>query len=178
MCIRDSINAEYMGYPKRIGKRVMMKTMEQRWINNFHLMCSKDNEHMPKYRREFFDTPLLYDVNGSRLQAPFPKYLTHSSSQGRMNLLSGNALSQTSSSKKITALPPISKDGTLRLRQPASATQIPDLRTSRIFSPKVKKMEGGWDSRVYRISMINSSVHRHYRTLFEHIASKKQFQWT
>lgn len=38
----------------------------QRWTGNFHLMCSKDNVHYPKYLREYFDTPRVYDVNGSR----------------------------------------------------------------------------------------------------------------
>ncbi len=39
---------------------------EKQWVQNFHLMCSKDNEYLPKYRREFFDYPLVYDVNGTR----------------------------------------------------------------------------------------------------------------
>jgi len=38
----------------------------QGWVNNFHLMCSKDNTLYPKYFREYFDTPRNYDVNGSR----------------------------------------------------------------------------------------------------------------
>jgi hypothetical protein len=40
----------------------------QPWVHNFHLMCSKDNNHYPKYLREYFDTPRNYDVNGSRKQ--------------------------------------------------------------------------------------------------------------
>jgi len=51
-------------------------------------------------------------------------------------------------------------------------SQIPNLRGSPHKSPVQTKKEKLWDSRVYRISMINSVVHKHYRTLFEHIAKK------
>lgn len=51
---------------KMLPDRVKSKEREKLWVGNFHLMCSKDNDYVPKYRREFFDTPVVYDVNGSR----------------------------------------------------------------------------------------------------------------
>ena len=48
------------------GDPMLRKTIGKHWVSNFHLMCSKDNEQLPKYRREFFDNPLIYDVNGTR----------------------------------------------------------------------------------------------------------------
>jgi hypothetical protein len=52
--------------------------------------------------------------------------------------------------------------------------KIPNLRESRDRSPQAKKKEVRWDNRCYRISVMNEIVHRHYRTLFEDIASKKK----
>lgn len=52
--------------------------------------------------------------------------------------------------------------------------QIPCLREGDQKSPVSKKMEKNWDNRCYRISMINSVVHKHYRTLFEHITANKK----
>ena len=47
--------------------RKQVKEREKKWVTNFQLMCSKDNEVLPKYHREFFDSPLRYDVQGNRL---------------------------------------------------------------------------------------------------------------
>ena len=52
--------------------RQQQEEAERRWETNFHLMCSKDNPYLPKYNREFFDNPLLYDVNGTRLYISTP----------------------------------------------------------------------------------------------------------
>jgi len=35
-------------------------------VPNFHLVFSKDNERYPKLMREFFDSPIQYDPNGTR----------------------------------------------------------------------------------------------------------------
>lgn len=66
-----ALNQKSIDFPasttkKTKANRLLLKSIEQHWITNFHLMCSKDNEHLPKYRREFFDNPLAYDVNGTR----------------------------------------------------------------------------------------------------------------
>jgi len=53
-------------------------------------------------------------------------------------------------------------------------SQIPCLREPRKKSPEIAKREQIWDNRCYRISMINSVVHSHYRTLFEQIAVNKK----
>ncbi len=36
------------------------------WVDNFHLMCSRDNQLFHKSLREYFDSPRVYDVTGSR----------------------------------------------------------------------------------------------------------------
>ncbi len=61
------------------------------------------------------------------------------------------------------------------LRDELEGSQIPGLRGGRGSSPKDTRRERGWDSRCYRISTINTLVHRHYRTLFEHIAAGKKY---
>ena len=49
-----------------------LENLEKEWVDNFHKMCSKDNENHPKYRREFFEKPVIYDVNGIRKSSPHP----------------------------------------------------------------------------------------------------------
>jgi len=52
--------------------------------------------------------------------------------------------------------------------------QIPNLRESVGKSPEIAKREISWDSKVYRISDINSIVHKRYRLLFEHLAMRNK----
>jgi len=51
---------------KRTVKKIQ-KEREQRWLTNFQIVCSRDNEVIPKYQRELFDKPLRYDVSGHRI---------------------------------------------------------------------------------------------------------------
>lgn len=40
---------------------------EKNWDTHFHLMWSKDNELVTKSKRELFDLPLLYNIDGTKL---------------------------------------------------------------------------------------------------------------
>ncbi len=51
----------------RRKERVRTKHMEKGWLGNFQLVCSRDNEALPKYQRELFDFPMRYDVDGNRV---------------------------------------------------------------------------------------------------------------
>ena len=56
---------------KRRKARSKTKNVQQRekkWITNFQIVCSRDNEVLPKYDREFFDKPLSYNVHGRRMK--------------------------------------------------------------------------------------------------------------
>ena len=41
---------------EKLGK--LNQILEGNWSNYFHVMASKDNEFIPKYKRELFDSPL------------------------------------------------------------------------------------------------------------------------
>jgi len=52
--------------------------------------------------------------------------------------------------------------------------KIPDLRARIDKSPVAQRKEITWDNKCYRISVRNEKVHKHYRTLFEHITEKNK----
>ena len=152
------------------------KEREKPWVHNFHLMCSKDNQYLPKYRREFFDNPLAYDVNGTRSYYAsmlntknrpgyFPKGAKTMQTNSPSNVVAEKVVNLATKPKFGTKLP-ISELTTVEW------SQIPNLREGREKSPTENNKERRWDNRCYRISTLNSVVHSHYRTLFEHIAKK------
>jgi hypothetical protein len=49
-----------------------LENREKEWVQNFHMMFSKDNFKYPKMMRELFECPILYDINGTRMQVPHP----------------------------------------------------------------------------------------------------------
>lgn len=54
---------------KRLSKKdeeIILKKAEKNWNTHFHLMWSKDNEIVSKSKRELFDSPLIYNINGTK----------------------------------------------------------------------------------------------------------------
>ena len=47
-------------------RKESLEQKEKQWVQNFHMMCSKDNDRYPKTMRELFEKPLSYDVNLTR----------------------------------------------------------------------------------------------------------------
>ena len=39
---------------------------KETWNNTFHCMSSKDNSFYPRSLREYFDTPMEYNISGIR----------------------------------------------------------------------------------------------------------------
>jgi hypothetical protein len=61
-------NPNIVPLPDRNG----LQNREKEWVQNFHMMFSKDNNNYPKMKRELFENPILYDINGTKMQVPHP----------------------------------------------------------------------------------------------------------
>eukprot|EP00831_Metopus_contortus_P036209 TRINITY_DN28698_c0_g1_i2.p1 TRINITY_DN28698_c0_g1~~TRINITY_DN28698_c0_g1_i2.p1 ORF type:complete len:159 (-),score=24.95 TRINITY_DN28698_c0_g1_i2:62-538(-) len=88
--------------------------------------------------------------------------------KGCLNSPCGNDLGDFSRTEEGQYLLQYSPSATMnsifRLPVPITAKHLFVLQTSRLLSPQQTKLKNNLDSRVYRISIINSSVHRHYQT--------------
>jgi len=43
-----------------------LRKRENHWDSHFHLMWSKDNGQVTKSKRELFDSPLIYNIDGTK----------------------------------------------------------------------------------------------------------------